>query len=141
MTTRRGGFLISKVHQASGRIFARMLRDRGMDVHPAHGRVLFVLWQDGPMPIHNLARRVSLTKSTLTNALDRLEASGDVRRVRSSEDRRTIFVELTEKFDQTRQAFEDVSAAMSEKFYRGFTDEETAAFEAMLERILSNVEG
>ena len=58
MTTRQGGFLIAKINQAAGRIFARMLRERGLDIHPGHGRILFVLWQHGPMPIHDLARRV-----------------------------------------------------------------------------------
>lgn len=140
MNTRQGGFLISKVHQAAGRIFARLLRERGMEVHPAHGRILFVLWQNGPMPIHDLAHRVSLGKSTLTHALDRLEASGDVKRVRSETDRRTIMVELTAKFRDTRKQFEEVSRLMTKQFYRGFAPEEIDVFEGQLERILKNLE-
>jgi DNA-binding MarR family transcriptional regulator len=139
-TTRQAGFLIAKINQAAGRIFARMLRERGIDIHPGHGRILFVLWQHGPMPIHDLARRVSLGKSTLTNALDRLEASGDVRRVRSAEDRRSITVELTPKTDETRQVYEDVSRAMNEQFYRDIPDAEIDAFETTLKRILRNLE-
>ncbi|GAA0557814.1 MarR family winged helix-turn-helix transcriptional regulator [Rhizomicrobium electricum] len=139
-TTRQAGFLIAKINQAAGRIFARMLRERGIDIHPGHGRILFVLWQHGPMPIHDLARRVSLGKSTLTNALDRLEASGDVRRVRSDEDRRSITVELTPKTAETRHVYEDVSRAMNEQFYRDIPDAEIDAFEATLKRILQNLE-
>jgi DNA-binding MarR family transcriptional regulator len=139
-TARQGGFLIAKINQAAGRIFARMLRERGLDIHPGHGRILFVLWQHGPMPIHDLAKRVSLGKSTLTHALDRLEASGDVRRVRSEEDRRSITVELTPKTAETKQIYEDVSLAMSEQFYQGLGDGEIEAFEATLTRILANLE-
>jgi Transcriptional regulators len=139
-TARQGGFLIAKINQAAGRIFARMLRERGIDIHPGHGRILFVLWQHGAMPIHDLARRVSLGKSTLTNALDRLEASGDVRRVRSDADRRSITVELTPKTAETRQVYEDVSQAMNEQFYREISDAEIDAFEATLKRILANLE-
>jgi DNA-binding MarR family transcriptional regulator len=117
-----------------------MLRERGIDIHPGHGRILFVLWQHGPMPIHDLARRVSLGKSTLTNALDRLEASGDVRRVRSDEDRRSITVELTPKTAETRQIYEDVSQAMNEQFYRDIPAAEIDAFEATLKRVLQNLE-
>lgn len=139
-TTRQGGFLIAKVHQAAGRIFARMLRERGMEIHPAHGRILYVLWQEGPLPIHDLARRVSLGKSTLTNALDRLEASGEVKRVRSEEDRRTIMVELTPKNRDTKKLYEEVSRAMTKLFYRGFASEEIDHFETELERILQNLQ-
>jgi len=139
--TRQGGFLIAKVHQAAGRIFAQMLRERGITIHPAHGRILFVLWRDGPMPIHDLARLVALGKSTLTNALDRLEASGDVKRVRSGEDRRSITVELTPRTGETKAHYEEVSRAMTKLFYRDFASEEIDAFERTLERILANLDG
>lgn len=139
-TTRQGGFLIAKVHQAAGRIFARMLRERGMEIHPAHGRILYVLWQEGSLPIHDLARRVSLGKSTLTNALDRLEASGEVKRVRSEEDRRSIVVELTPKNRETKKLYEEVSRAMTKLFYRDFGGDEIDRFETALERIQHNLE-
>lgn len=138
--TRQGGFLIAKVHQAAGRVFAKMLRERGLEIHPAHGRILYVLWQEGPQPIAVLAKRVSLGKSTLTSALDRLEAAGEVRRVRSDEDRRSITVELTPKTAATKALYEDVSAAMSALFYRDVTPEEIDAFEATLTKILANLE-
>lgn len=139
-TTRQGGFLIAKIHQAAGRIFARMLRERGMEIHPTHGRILYVLWQEGPLPIHDLARRVSLGKSTLTSALDRLEASDEVKRVRSEEDRRTIMVELTPKNRDTKKLYEEVSRAMTKLFYRGFSNEEIERFELELERLLQNLQ-
>ena len=138
-TERQGGFLIAKVHQAGGRIFARILRERGMEINPAQGRILFVLWQEGPLSIHELAKRVSLGKSTLTNALDRLEASGEARRVRSSEDRRKIVIELTPQNKATQKLYEEVSRKMTKLFYRGFSGDEIARFEHDLERILSNV--
>lgn len=138
---RQGGFLIAKIHQAAGRIFARMLRERGIDIHPAHGRILFVLWQHGAMPIHDLARRVSLGKSTLTNALDRLEASGDVKRVRSAADRRSITIELTPQTAKTRKTYEEVSRVMTELFYRDVPAENIDAFEGTLAQILANLEG
>ena len=138
-TTQQGGFLIAKAHQAAGRIFARMLRERGVEIHPGHGRILYVLWQEGPLPINELARRVSLGKSTLTHALDRLEASDEVRRVRSDTDRRSITVELTGQSKQTKRLYEEVSRAMSKLFYRGFSEAEIARFERDLERILGNL--
>ena len=137
---RQGGFLIAKVHQAAGRIFARMLRQRGVEIHPAHGRILFVLWQQGPMTIQDLARRVSLGKSTLTNALDRLETSGDVMRVRSDDDRRKIVIRLTAQTKETKKLYEEVSRTMTKLFYRGFAEAEIARFEQDLGRILGNLE-
>ena len=138
-TLRQGGFLIAKVHQAAGRIFSRMLRERGVEINPAQGRILFVLWQEGPMPIHDLARRVSLGKSTLTNALDRLEASGEVMRDRSDDDRRKIVIRLTPRTKETKKLYEEVSRTMTSLFYRGLSASEITQFEASLEHVLGNL--
>jgi len=138
---RLGGFLIAKIHRTGGRIFARMLRQRGMEINPAHGRVLFVLWEEGSMPINELAKRVSLGKSTLTNTIDRLEAAGQIVRVRSVDDRRKILIELTPKNKGLHELYEDVSAAMTRLFYRGFSKEDAARFDAYLARVLANLEG
>jgi len=136
---RQGGFLVAKVHQTAGRVFARMLRQRQIDTNPALGRILFVLWEHGPLTIHELARRVSLGKSTLTSALDRLESSGQVVRVRSAEDRRKIIIELTPENKTLHTLYGEVSDAMSEIFYAGISEREAEEFERTLERILRNL--
>jgi DNA-binding MarR family transcriptional regulator len=136
---RQGGFLISKIHQTAGRVFARMLRERHLTINPAQGRVLFVLWEQGPMTIHNLAKRVSLGKSTLTSTLDRLEAAEQVVRVPSRQDRRSIRIELTAKNKAMHKLYEGVSKEMADLFYAGFSREEAERFEGYLERILENL--
>jgi MarR family transcriptional regulator, organic hydroperoxide resistance regulator len=136
---RQGGFLLSKIHQTASRVFARMLRERNLDINPAQGRVLFVLWEQGPMTINNLAKQVSLGKSTLTNAIDRLEESGQVVRVRTSRDRRSIRIELTPKNKKLHGLYEDVSRDMADIFYTGFTRQEAERFEGFLSRILANL--
>jgi len=137
---RQGGFLISRINQTAGRVFTRMLRERGLEITPAQGRVLFVLWEQGPMTIHNLARKVSLGKSTLTSTLDRLEAAGQVTRIPSREDRRCIRIELTEENRATHRLYEEVSREMTGIFYQGFSPREIEFTESGLERILGNLE-
>jgi DNA-binding MarR family transcriptional regulator len=136
---RQGGFLIARIHRTAGRIFARMLRARGIEINPAQGRILFVLWQEGTMPIHELTKRVSLGKSTLTASLDRLEARGQIVRVRSREDRRSFFIELTPQNLALHRTYEDVSLEMTDLFYTGFTGAAIARFERDLQRILDNL--
>jgi len=139
MKRRQGGFLIAKIHRTAGRVFARMLRERGIQINPAQGRILFVLWEEGPLTIHELARRSGLVKSTLTSALDRLEAQGQVVRVRSGEDRRKIIIELTRKNHAMHKLYDEVSKQMAGLFYRGFARSEITVFEGNLDRILQNL--
>jgi len=138
--TREGGFLIAKVHQVAGRIFARMLQEHGIEeINPPLGRILFVLWQEDGIPIGELAKRASLEKSTLTTLLDRLEASGFVERVRSEEDRRVIRVRRTEKDKARRKSYEEVSERMNRLFYAGLSAQEIDRFEETLRRLLANL--
>jgi DNA-binding MarR family transcriptional regulator len=137
---RQGGFLIAKVHRTGGRVFARMLRERGLEINPAQGRILFVLWQEGPMTINEIARRVSLGKSTLTSGIDGLEKRGQVVRVRSKDDRRKILIQLTPENEGMKAVYEEVSVWMTRVFYGGFTDTEITRFEQSLRRVLENLE-
>lgn len=59
--------------------------------------VISEIGQSGPMTIGELARRVSLSQATVTTILDRLEAKALANRVRGSEDKRRVYVDITEK--------------------------------------------
>lgn len=57
---RQGGFLITKIHQLAGRIFARKLREYHIKINPAQGRIMFVLWQNDGISINELAQKTKL---------------------------------------------------------------------------------
>ena len=137
---RQGGFLISKIHQLSQRIFARILKDHRLEeFNPAQGRVMFVLWQKDNIPIHELVEKTQYSKSTLTSMLDNLEKAGFIKRVPSKEDRREILIALTEKDRLLQDKYIDVSREMGKLFYNKFNDEEIDDFENYLEKILENL--
>ena len=80
--------MISKIHQISGRIFSKKLKDYKIEINPGQGRILFALWEKDGISIQELAQRTSLGKSTLTSMLNRLEKAGYIQLKRSSEDDR-----------------------------------------------------
>lgn len=137
---KQGGFLIARIHQLAGRIFARMLKNHGIDeINPAQGRIMFVLWRDDEIPINELAEKTSLGKSTLTSMLDRLENRGFVQRVHSKDDRRTILIRRTEKDKVFQDLYVKVSQEMTRLFYNNFSAKEIDQFENYLKRILDNL--
>ena len=137
---RKGGYLISKIHRMSGRIFSKILKQNELDeINTAQGRILFPLWQEDGISIVKLAKETALSKSTLTSMLDRLEEAGYVRRVSSKTDRRKMQIYLTTEGDKLQENYLGVSKKMTELFYEGFTDTEITEFEVYLERILENL--
>lgn len=137
---RQGGFLMAKVHQVSGRVFAGRLRAAGIEINPAQGRILFALWQQDGIPIQALKERTSLEKSTLTSMLDRLEEAGLVRRRPSPDDRRQVLIERTAKDRALERAYKAVSRDMADLYYRGFGGEDIERFESYLRRIFENLD-
>ena len=137
---RTGGFLLSKIHQLSGRIFNRLLRDADIDeLNGAQGRIMFVLWENDNIPITDLAKKSMLSKSTLTSMLDKLEQTGFVKRVYDRKDRRKIRISRTDKDRAYQETFRRVSATMTKIWYNEFTDGEIDSFEASLQKILENL--
>lgn len=137
---KKGGMLLSRIHFLSGRILAKKMKEHGIsEINHAQGRIIFSLWNTGEMTIHDLGKKLSLGKSTLTTMLDRLEQGGYVVRKPAPGDRRKIVVALTEKNAGFKEAYARVSADMTKRYYAGFSESEIDAHEAYLERILRNV--
>ena len=135
-----GSFLIARIHQTSGRIFETILRKYDLsEISPAQGRVLFALWKDDNVPIQELVRRTSLSKSTLTVMLDRLEEQGFIARIPSERDRREILIRLTRKDQSLQDTYARVSGEMADIILSGFAEHEIRDLEEKLRRILKNL--
>ncbi|MCL2572929.1 MAG: MarR family transcriptional regulator [Defluviitaleaceae bacterium] len=132
---------MTRINKLSGRAWERLLKECGVDAfNGAQGRILYVLWEHEKLTITDIARFTSLAKTTLTSMLDRMETAGLVERVPDTQNRRQIFVLLTEKARGYREKYDKLSDDMNDIFYKGFSDEEVAGFESQLRRILANFE-
>lgn len=137
----RGGYLLGVASRLSARVFARLLRESGYgELDPGQGRILFLVTEKGPLCQRELASLAGLDKSSLALTLDRMEAKGLVARRSDPEDGRRSIVEALPGSLPSPRAFTEVSRAMNALFYKGFTEQERRAFEAMLARIIANLE-
>lgn len=138
---RYGGFLVTRIKQVSGRVLERILAERGVDAfNGPQGRILFVLWQKDGVPISELSRATGLAMTSLTSMIDRMEASGLVRRDRSDKDRRKVLIYLTDEARGLEKDYDEVSDEMNSIFYQGFSEAEMEQLDGYLQRVLSNIE-
>jgi DNA-binding MarR family transcriptional regulator len=85
---------------------ARLLREHGLT--PSQYNVLRILRGEGkPLPILEIASRTITVVPGITGLIDRLEQAGFVNRVRCQEDRRVIYVALTERGTSTLAALDE----------------------------------
>jgi DNA-binding MarR family transcriptional regulator len=86
----------------------------------------------------SLCRNISYDPGAMTRMIDRLEQKGLIRRVPNPEDRRATNLELTTAgkvlFPQLLEAKETVQ----KQFLRGFSADDVATLEGLLNRMLGN---
>lgn len=105
--------------------------------------VLTVLGEEGIMPISQLAQKTGSANSTVSGIVDRLERLKLVERIRSEEDRRVIYVDLTDQYRAMQKEMEPSVSAYLAKLLKGLSDKEMSGIcQALdkLDRILEQVE-
>jgi DNA-binding MarR family transcriptional regulator len=85
-----------------------------------------------------LARDVALDPAAMTRALDRLEAKGLLKRVRSTEDRRVVNLVLTEEGERIAELVPAVLAEVFNAHLAGFTKAEWTTLVSLLQRLVAN---
>ena len=88
--------------------------------------------------VAELARETQVDVGAMTRTLDRLETKGLVKRVRSSEDRRVVNVELTDEGRATARKIPAVLCRVQNAHLRGFSHDEWQLLKSMLQRILDS---
>ncbi len=138
---RGGGFLLSRISRAMAKKFATLMKAEGLsEIGSGEGRLVYLLWKDGPMRQGELAVKAGIDKSTLALTLTRMERKGLAVRGHEGKDGRAVMVSLGPDAAAHGEAYARVSAEMGGIFYRGLDQKSIDAFEATLEKILSNLE-
>lgn len=97
-------------------------------------KTLLILSGLGPLTAGEIAQSTGLTTSSVTSLIDRLEQKGFVRRVRDTNDRRRVIVELDqEKFAGLTEVFASLQGDFDD-LLSGYNDEELAVIEDYLTR-------
>ncbi len=99
---------------------------------------LFKLYIGSASTVAELARGCDLDAGAMTRLLDRLETKGLLKRVRSSEDRRVVNLELTDEGRAAAQEIPGVLCQVQNAHLRGFSHVEWQTLKSLLRRILEN---
>lgn len=85
------------------------------DLTEQQWRVIRILSQHGELESHQLAQQACILKPSMTGVLSRLERDGIVRRQKSQQDQRRVFVSLTQ---QGQECFDAMSGDMESNYQR-----------------------
>ena len=114
--------------------FARLFRQ--YELTPSQYNVLRILrGEAAPLPILEIAERTVTVVPGITGLIDRLEAAGLVSRERSSEDRRVIYVALTDKATRLLAKIDRPLVELHERLMGHLSKSELSALIRLLDKV------
>lgn len=115
-----------------------------MNLTGPQGILIGTLHHYGEMKISDLSEKLGLSNSTVSGIIDRLENQGLVERRRIKEDRRVVYVNITETYRKNfEQHFEDINKMFEEILDKAAPDEIKTIFDGlnMLESLMERQKG
>lgn len=132
-------YYIRTIHHVMGRQMDARLREQGLT--KSQFDVLWFLHQPHERPIiqRDIQDFFHISNPTVTGILNRLEEKELIRRVRSETDRRSYYIEPTEKAEALRQQMMACAMESEQMMATWLSPEENAELESLLGRILKEL--
>jgi DNA-binding MarR family transcriptional regulator len=122
---------------ALGRAMARAIEPFGFNLGPPRYHVVRVLYlaEGDRLSLTEIARRVGVTTTNVTNLIDGLERDGWVSRQASEADRRVTYVKLTPEGKQRCEQLIPATARFTSQVFAGLSDDEKQALIRTLQKL------
>jgi len=100
--------------------------------------VLLLLWENQPLAVNYIADKLILNTNTITPLLKRMETDGIVKRIRSEQDERKVFISLTEYGELLKKKAAKIPEELAAKLMQdSFTTNELTALKEQLEKLIN----
>ncbi|SCK48292.1 DNA-binding transcriptional regulator, MarR family [Variovorax sp. HW608] len=133
------GYLMRRIMSAVGQSVEALMCEPGSPTYP-QWVPLHKLHMGQATTVAELARECELDTGAMTRLLDRLEAKGLCRRVRSVSDRRVVNIELTDEGRAAAKQVPHLLCRVQNEHLAGFSDAEWEQLKSYLRRILDNAQ-
>jgi DNA-binding MarR family transcriptional regulator len=111
-----------------------------MNLTLSQANMLQMLHREGIQRVRDLAELLHMTAGGLTLLCDKLEEKGLILRYRDEVDRRSVYLEISEKGEQAVIAIKTMKNGLFQRMMQGVPDEELQAMDNLYTRLLRNLE-
>lgn len=134
------GHLTALANRLSNNLLTKRFQEAGIDMTPEQWGALLVLFNGDALTQQQLGEQLYLEKSSVSRLVDGLERRGWVARTKNPGDGRNKLVSLTPKALAVADRCAAIARDVLEVAQRGLSQEERLACQALLVRIIANLE-
>ena len=110
----------------------------GKDVTPQKVYVLELLELDKKITMNELSRGMNLDSSAVSTLVSRMEKNGLIKRTHGTQDRRTVFVQLTKKGNKLRDKLRSKFNTLTESIGENISEDEIATLKRIVSKLTVN---
>jgi len=111
------------------------LYEEDIDLSPSHFHILFTLQEKGAMATSELGKVLHISKSNVTPLVQKLINKDMVKRITSDNDRRYIYIEVTEKGEEFLARHKELVIEHLKKKICGLKEEELEVLAVSLQNL------
>jgi MarR family transcriptional regulator, organic hydroperoxide resistance regulator len=132
------GYQVRMVYRAMQRLLQTKVGPHGVTLGMWY--YLRALWAEDGLTQRELSQRIGTMEPTTLGAIQTMERSGLVKRVRSKDDRRKVHIHLTKKGRDLERRLMPLAVEVVEASVAGFSPEEVQQLLKFLKSIRNNLE-
>ncbi len=132
------GYQIRMVYRAMQRLLQSRIEPHGVTLGMWY--YLRALWSEDGLTQSELSRRIGTMEPTTLGAIQAMERSGLVKRVRSKDDRRKVHIHLTRKGKELEAMLMPLAVDVVETSVAGLSQQEVSLLLRSLRSIRDNIE-
>lgn len=110
----------------------------GVDVTPQKVYVLELLDTDKKITMNELSRGMNLDSSAVSTLVSRMEKNSLIKRTHGTQDRRTVFVQLTKQGSEMRDNLRKRFGSLTENIEADISEEEIATLKRIVTKLADN---
>jgi DNA-binding MarR family transcriptional regulator len=132
------GYQVRMVYRAMQRLLQSKIEPHGVTLGMWY--YLRTLWSEDGLTQSELSRRIGTMEPTTLGAIQAMERSGLVKRVRSKDDRRKVHIHLTRKGKELEAMLMPLAVKVVETSVAGLSQQEVSLLLRSLRSIRDNIE-
>ena len=127
-------FLVNKMSTGSTQIYSELF-----DISVTEWRIVSLLAVEHPIVAKRVSEVIGLDKATVSRSINRLEKEGYLALSPDENDRRAIFIQLTEKGVNLHNQVIDIALDREQKMLEPLTSDEIEQFICILNKLNQNI--
>lgn len=132
---------INEINSISNKFIAKKIKEEGLPILQNHIPLFYILPEDGSTMIFNeIANIWQISKSSLSDIINKYENQGLVNKDSCSEDKRSVYISLKPEALYIRQKLESIEKEFLILMLKNFSQNEQQDFEENIDKALLNIE-